>query len=273
LKAAVLAVLRGLSALSSRGSLLVAHLIAAATRPLGHGIADDRLAAVFPDLSPDARRAARQRTWESFLKGEALDATVRRGRESRDLPRTVPNPALDELRPPVVVASFHIGPFQALGAFLVTLPEHRVALAREQYEPRADMTLLYPGDDEWQRARTFVRALGELRSGRPVIVTVDGLPLGDHRMPTIEVPMLGRSMSFARGAFALARLGRAPIVPMIARWRGTGMAVTVGEPVAPARDEASMAVAIAGWVERYLTERPGEISVFLLDRLEPRLRR
>ena len=271
MKAAVLAVLRGLAALSPRGSLLVAHLIAVATRPLGHGIADDWLATVFPDLPPDARRVAKQGTWESFLKGEALDAVVRRG--VRDLPRTIPAPALDQVRPPAVVASFHIGPFQALGPVLVALGAPSVALAREQYRERPDMLLLHRGGDVWERARTFVRTLDELRSGRFVVVTVDGLPVGDHPIPSIQVPMLGRSMAFARGPFALARLGRVAIVPMVTRWRGTAMELIVGDPIAPDRDEPAMAAALAGWLERYLRERPGEISVFLLERLEPPLPR
>jgi lauroyl/myristoyl acyltransferase len=273
LKTVVLAVLRSLSRWWPRGAVLAAHVLASLTRPLGHGIADDWLAAVFPDLPPDPRRAARQRTWESFLKGEALDAAVRRGRGARDYPRAVPNPALSELRAPLVVASFHVGPFQALSAFVHMLPGTPAAVAREQYEARPDMTVLHRGADEWERARTFQRALGELRSGRSVIVSVDGLPVGDHPMPTIEVPMLGRSMPFARGPFALARLGRTPIVPMLTRWRGTAMEVTVGEPVAHDGGEASMAAAVAAWVERYLAERPAEVSVFLLERLRPPLPR
>ncbi|MFL5780364.1 MAG: hypothetical protein ACJ760_03545 [Thermoleophilaceae bacterium] len=253
--------------------MLVAHVLASLTRPLGHGISDGWLTAAFPGLRPDALPAVRQRTWENFLKGEALDAAVRRGGGTRDYPRATPNRALNELPPRVVVASFHIGPFQAVGAFLDTLPAARVTVAREQYEPRPDMTLLHRGEDEWQRARTFGRALAELRSGRPVIVNVDGLPTGDHPMPAIEVPMLGRSMPFARGAFALARLGRAPIVPVASRWRGTAMEVTVGEPIAPDRGEAPAAAALAAWLEGYLVESPGEVSVFLLERLSPPLPR
>jgi hypothetical protein len=273
LKATVLAALSWLARRWPHGGVLVAHVLASLTRPLRHGIEAGWLTAAFPDLPRDGLGAVRQRTWENFLKGEALDATVRRGRGTSDYPRALPNPALNRLPARVVVASFHIGPFQALGGFLDALPGPRVALAREQYELRPDMTLLHAGDDEWQRAHAFGRALRELRSGRSVIVTVDGLPVGDHPMPTIEVPMLGRSMPFARGAFALARLGRAPIVPMASRWRGTAMEVTVGEPIAPDRGEGAAAAAVAAWLERYLVERPGEVSVFLLERLRPPLDR
>jgi hypothetical protein len=272
LKTTVLAALRRLASWWPHGGVLAAHALAALTRPLGHGIADEWLTELFPDLAPDARRAARQRTWECFLKGEAVGAGVGRGSGSRDYPRLVPNPALDELRPPLIVASFHVGPFQALGAVLRSLPGEAVALAREQYESRPDVTMLYRGHDEWQRARTFRRMVSTLRSGGVALVNLDGFH-PDDSMATIEVPMLGRSLPLARGAFALARIAPAPIVPIVTRWRGTAMEVTVGDPISPEHGEARMAAATGDWLERYLREMPGEISVFLLELMRPPLPR
>jgi lauroyl/myristoyl acyltransferase len=253
--------------------VVVAHALAAATRPLGFGIADESLAEVFPELDRGARRAVRQQTWESFLKGDAVDSGVRRKKNLRDYPRIVPNAALDALRAPIVVASFHVGPFQALGAVLRSLPGEPFVVTREQFVGRADITMVHEGDDEWQRARTFHRTLSALRSDGVVLVMLDGLRVRGETVPTIEVPVLGRSLPLARGAFALARIGRVPMVPVVTRWRGSAMALTVGDPVPPDIGEEPMAAAVGGWIERYLRENPGEVSVFLLDLLRPPLRR
>jgi lauroyl/myristoyl acyltransferase len=269
LKDAVLATLRLIARVWPRAAVLVAHALAILTRPLGHGIADASLADAFPGISPADRRAARQRTWESFLKGEAVEAAIRRRGGSRAYPRVLPSPALAELRPPLVLASFHVGPYQALGGAMRTLPADVVSIDRGQYALSSDMTLLRGGEDEWQRAHTFHRTLSALRSGRFVLVTVDAFHPDEYAVAKIEVPLLGRTLPLARGAFALARISRTPIVPIVVRWRGTAMEVTVGDPIGPEAGEAGMAAATAGWLERYLLERPGEISVFMLDRLRP----
>lgn len=273
MKTAVLGFLRRLAGWWPRGGVLAAHVLAVLTRPLGHGIADDWLVAVFPELTPDRRRTVRQSTWESFLKGEATEAGVRRAKGPRDYPRLVPNPALSALRPPVVVASFHVGPYQALGATLSPLPGEALIVDREQFGARPDVTMVAGGDDEWQRARTFHRALGTVRAGGTVLTMLDGAHTDDYPVSTIHVPMLGRSLPLARGAFALARIGRAPIVPIVLRWRGTAMDATVGDPIAPDLGEERMAAAAAEWLERYLRRVPDEISVFVLERLRPPLRR
>jgi hypothetical protein len=228
---------------------------------------------VFPELTPDRRRAVRQRTWESFLKGEAAEAGLRHGTGTPDYPRLVPNPALNELRPPLVLASFHVGPFQALGATLRTLPGEAAVVAREQFESRPGLTLLHGGVDEWQRARTFNRTLGVLREGGTVLAMLDGTDPDDYPVSTIDVPMLGRSLPLARGVFALARIGKVPIVPIVLRWRGIAMAATIGDPIPSELGEERMAAATADWLEGYLRTTPDEISVFLLERLRPPLRR
>ena len=267
----MLAALRRLARLWPRGAVLAAHALASLTRPFGFGIADGWLAEVFPELDRRARRGVRQETWRSFLKGEAADAGVRRRRNLRDYPRIVGWEGRDAPRPPFVVASFHVGPFQALGAVLRSLPGEALIVTREQFVGRDDITMVPEGDDEWQRARAFHRSLAALRGQGLVLVMLDGLRVRGEEVATIEVPMLGRSLPLARGAFALARIGGAPIVPVVVRWRGSGMAVVVGDPVAPDASEEEMAAAMGAWLERYLRENPGEISVFVLDLLRPPL--
>lgn len=246
----------------------VADTLARLTGGLGFGIAPEWLTTVFPELTPDALRAARRRTWAAFLKGTALEAGVARvGR--RAYPRLVHDPAFAALEPPVILASMHVGPFQAIGAALRLLPGAKLAVTRGQYEQPADVKVMAGGEDEWARARTFHHALTTLREGGSVLITVDAFTPGEYDVSSIEAPMLGGTVSLARGAFALARVSGVPIRPLVARWRGTQLELSVGEAISPALGEEAMAAATARWVERYLRERPGEISVFLLERLRP----
>jgi hypothetical protein len=269
LKRPVLAALRLLAGVWPRGGIRVAHALAWLTGPFGFGIALEWLAAVFPDLSPDALRAARRGTWSGFLKGEALEAAmVRAGR--RGYPPLVPDPEFTALEPPLIFASFHVGPFQGIGAALRVLPGEAIAVTRGQFEEgRADVTLVSGGESEWERARTFYRAVVALRARSSLLITVDANTPDDYDVSTIDAPMFGGTLPLARGAFALSRVSGVPITPLVARWRGTELEVVVGDPISPDLGEAAMAAATARWVEDYLRERPGESSVFMLERLRP----
>ena len=258
--------LRLLAAAWPRAGVAAAHAFAALTLPLGHGIADADIAAVFPELGPEARRPVRQLTWEAFLKGEAVDAAVRR---RTGYPRVIPSPELTSLRPPLVLASFHVGPHQALAEVLRALPGEVVAIDRGQFARRGGLRLLPAGEDQWARARTFHRTVTALRSGASVFVDLDAFHPDDYDVATIEAPVLGRSLPLARGAFALARIGRVPLVPLVARWRGTAIETTVGEAIDPSAGEQAMAAAAGRFLDEYLRERPGEVSVFVLERLRP----
>jgi lauroyl/myristoyl acyltransferase len=272
LKRTVLAGLWLLAGIWPRTGLRVAHVLARLTGRFGFGIAPERLAEAFPDLPPDALLAVRRRTWAGFLKGEAIEAAmVRAGR--RGYPPVRMNPAFAALEPPVILVTFHIGPYQAIGAALRLLPGDVVALTRDQYKRQADVTLLPGGENERQRVRAFRRALSTLRSPGFVLITVDAVTPGDYEVSSVEAPLLGGTILLARGAFALARISGAPVVPVIARWRGTELELVLGDAISPTLDETAMAAATAQWAESYLREFPGEVSVFVLERLrapEPR---
>jgi lauroyl/myristoyl acyltransferase len=266
-KSFVVGALRWLGRRSVRAAVLVAHVLARLTRPLGHGISDDWLSAVFPQLDARARRAARQRTWENFLKGEAVRIAATYGR----YPPLLPNPRLAALRPPLVLASFHVGPYAAIGTALARLAGEVVALDRGQFGRVPHVTVLPRGENAAARSRAFSGALSALRSGGFVFVNVDAFePEHLDEVSTIEVPMLGRTLPLARGAFALARIAGVPIVPIVPRWRGQAIDVEIGESMRLGPDgERGLAEATAAWIERYLRERPGETSVFMLERLRP----
>jgi hypothetical protein len=267
LKALVLRALRRVGLLWPRGGLLLAGALARATRPLRFGIQEEWLAAVFPQLDRRALRVARQRTWEGYLKETVLEPVVQR----RGTSFVLPDPAVAGLRGPVILACFHVGPVAGLDSILASLPGEVVALERGRVRARTSYTLLSGNEDTWSRARSFNTALAALRRGAVVFLAVDAHEPGDYEVAQLAVPLLGREISLARGAFALARLGRAPIVPIVARWRGTAIEVELGARIEPSGDEAEMAGAAAAWIHGYLRERPGEVSVFILERLMPPL--
>jgi lauroyl/myristoyl acyltransferase len=265
LRAAVTWSLRHAGLRWPRGGLLLAGALARLTRPLRRGIADEQLAAAFPHLDRRARRVARRRTWEASLKGAVLGPVVQRHGPSLVLP----SPALARLPRPLILTSFHVGPVAGLDGLLATLPGEVVALERGWVRAPASYTLLSGNRDSWERARSFSRALVALRRGALVFLTVDAFEPEEYEVARIDVPMLGRKLSLARGAFALARIARAPIVPIVARWRGTAIEVEVGDLIEPSSDEAAMATATAAWIDGYLRGRPGEVSAFMLERLDP----
>jgi hypothetical protein len=109
-----------------------------------------------------------------------------------------------------------------------------------------------------------------LRSGGYVFTLVDGgYRDRGYDAATIDAPTLGGTVSLARGGFALARITRTPIVPLVARKCGRRVEITCGDPIPPTQDEEAMAAAVAQWLGEYLLEFPGEISARTLQTLRP----
>lgn len=269
LKTAQIRALRLFASHWPRPSFGVAHLLAFLSRPLGRGIPEARLATLFPELDPRALRDARRRTWSTFLKVEALGAALE-GPGARPVhPRLVATPALTDLRGPLILTSFHIGAYPAIGAAFEQLPGNVLVLHRGGFAPRPGVTLVPPGQDEWERARAFKRALETLRSGRFVFVAVDGGYREDgYESSTVGAPFFGGTITLARGAFALARITGTPIVPLVARWEGSRVAISSAAAIAPRPDDREMAAAAARWLESYLREFPGEVSPRTLEAIQ-----
>jgi hypothetical protein len=235
-----------------------------AARPLARGLqllnrtrTDEWFAAVFPSLSPEARRLARRRSWTNHLRAEALRLSTEQAVDAPQvLPEIAPNPALDALRPPLIFASFHIGLLPALGSVMQRLPADVLVIHRGRYSPREGTTLMRRGENEWERARTLHAAVAQLRGGGFVFTALDGGP----GTPSITAPMLGGQIDLARGVFALARMASAPIVPIAARDCGRQVVVATGEPISPDQGEEAMASAVVEWFAGYLLEFPGEVT-------------
>jgi hypothetical protein len=240
----------------------LAGALAWVTQPLRRGVAVDRIAAVLPGLRPADLEAARRAAWASALRSRALEAAFLAPAGRPVYPRMVAGNLPSGIRAPMVLVSFHVGALCAVGAALEDLPGDVVVLHDSEFHPRHGVTLLHTGTDEWSRAAAFRRALAALRSGGFVFLTVDYAPGA-----TVPATMLGRRVSLARGAFALTRMSGAPLVPLVAGWRGGGIKLHWGEPITAA-DEEALAAATAAWLERHLLAFPGDLAPVFLDLLE-----
>jgi hypothetical protein len=233
----------------------------------------EQVRALFPEL--DRRAAARvareiagqetrQRLLVHCLRQTGLDPV-------RPLLRTSAA-ELAALRPPLVLATFHVGAVQALGAALERLPGPVLAVRHGMlHATRPPLELVTTEGDGQRRADVFQRALVHLTRGGFVALALD-LSAG----PGLTVPCLGRTLTLARGPFALARLTGAPIVPLVARWRRGGLEIEIGRPLAagpatdPAARETALAAAAARWLEGYLRKSPADLGLGLLqDLLRP----
>lgn len=118
--------------------------------------------------------------------------------------------------------------------------------------------------DAASRASALKRAIDHLRAGGLVVATLDG-PGGTS---TGEVTCLGRRIVLRRGAFTLARLTGAPLVPVVCAWTTRShIDVRIAAPIERSRSaeltatalEDDMAVRTARWLDAYLRAEPQEI--------------
>ena len=128
---------------------------------------------------------------------------------------------------------------------------------------------MHAGDDPAARASTFLRTVRDVGGGTGVFALADAAQRGSFELARVEAPLLGRRLRLARGPFALARIAGVPIVPLVARWQGNGVAIVKGEPIVASEDDGETAAALAGWLEDYLRAFPGETAAYLVERLTP----
>jgi len=164
--------------------------------------------------------------------------------------------AATALRPPAILATAHLGALYLLAAGFDRLglqrtvlrwsPIHRPAPGEEPVAAQGGLV---------RRTHALLRGLEALRRGEYVISALDG-ELG----ASAPVSLLGRSLQLGVGAFALARLARAPVLPVAALWRGPRVVCELGPPVADA-------AAAALWLEALLRREPAQISLGLVRQL------
>lgn len=265
MKTALIESLRLIAGWWPRFGIWLARVLAWLSRPLGRGIPEERLAETFPQLPAAALPAVRRETWRNVLQNEALEAALSRSGSRPRYPRVVLDRPVTELSPPLVLVSFHVGPYRAVGAALERLSGDVLVLHRGNFAPLPGLTLIRTGDDEWARARALKHAVTTLRAGGFVYLAMDGFGEHGYDAATIEAPLLGGSVALARGGLALARITETPLVPLVARWRGNRAEIVCGDPIPPSTDEHAMAASMARWLEQRLLEAPGAISPRTLE--------
>lgn len=209
----------------------------------------------------DVNRILR-RFWSTHVRTQLLGGWIRRDRAAPIHALVRSNDAVGALRPPMIIGTFHIGPIYGLGVLSERLQGEPLVLRGQQFPferpKRPNVDLIRGGDQE--RAATFHRAIERLRDQGFVILALD--PKEAQR---IAAPFLGGTLHLARGAFAMARIARVPIVPVVARWDGNAIDLIVGDPLPISDDEQALAASAARWLETYLRERPGELSYRVLE--------
>ena len=186
----------------------------------------------------------------------------------RFAPKLISSVDPSSLTPPLVLTTFHLGPMTAFIPFLVRLPgptSTPVAAAVDAPRARAlyqDKLLSQPVQDDRQRIQAFTHAVRTLRSGGFALVVADAF--GTARVPAT---VLGRDVDLAGGAFALARLTGAPLLPLVPRWERGTVRMLAGDRI-PAGDPSMMAAALGGWLEDYLREHPRELTAQIAEALD-----
>jgi lauroyl/myristoyl acyltransferase len=248
--------LGGLASRSPRAGFLAADALAAMWAASSRHPNRADLRALFPDLANET--ATLRRIWRTHARTLLLGGWIRRDRMKPLHLLVRENVALRELRPPMILGTFHIGPTLGLGVLTERLHGETLVLRGTQFPldraatPRNVDTM---AGTEQQRAATFHRAIERLRADGFVILALD-----PREAQRISAPFFGGTLQLARGPFAMARIARVPIVPIVARWDGDEIELIVGDALPVANDETALATSAAQWLERYLRESPGELS-------------
>jgi len=229
------------------------------TGPLGLGLDEAAIRRFLPALSPAQVTRLRRETWTGWLRLRVLEAGLASPTARWPYPPLAGDADPTALQPPMVLAAFHVGPLPALGILLEQLPGE-VLVLQLSGNARKRLVVGWTGTEEWQRAAALRRAVSTLRAGGFVVLLVDA-----NEFPTtIDVTLFGRTTRLARGAFALARMTGSPLVPIAPRWRGSRVEITVGDPIPPG-EEAAMAAATAGWLERFVRTNPQTLGRLFVD--------
>ncbi|HEY1521560.1 MAG TPA: hypothetical protein VGF70_00985, partial [Solirubrobacteraceae bacterium] len=149
------------------------------------------------------------------------------------------------LRPPMILVSFHTGGTMAFRLLFEQLPGKVLALRFNETSvpPPPGVARATTGSGELERIAAAKHAGDALREGGFVFMMLDGA--GPWNTP---IAAFDRTLFVSSGAFRLARITEAPIVPVIAEWRCRRMEIVLGRPIAPA-DEETMTARLASWLE------------------------
>ena len=251
-----------LATLSPRVAFAVTDALAALLTIGSRRPSRTMLRSLFPNLSRHDTGRVLRRIWTTYARTLLLGGWIRRAGRAPVRLIVRENDAVGRLRPPMIVSTFHIGPTLGLGVLSERMQGETLVMRGTQFpldRATRENVNLVEGTDQ-QRAATFHRAIERLRRNGFVILALD-----PHEAHRIAAPFFGRTLQLARGPFAMARIARVPIVPLVARWDGQEIELIVGEPLPILDDEQALAALAAQWLERYLRESPGELSARILE--------
>lgn len=237
-----------------RTAIAGAALLGWLTGPVGRRVRDDEITHFLPGLGPREVRRLQRAIWSRWLRLRVLEAASSSPTARWPYPKLAPGAALPQVDGPAILVSFHLGPIPVSGMLLEQLrPE--VLVMKVGRSKRPGLQSVAVGTDDWSRAAAFKCAVQALHRGGVVFVMADANVVPS----TIDAWLFGRRVRFARGAFALARLTGAPLVPVAVRWRGVDVEIVAGAPVRE-QAEADAAAAVAAWLERFVQDAPEEIG-------------
>lgn len=235
--------LRGVGIVMPRFSLVLAGLTGKASAPFRR-VSTREVRGLYPTLSE--REAAR--LLRHVLAME-LRSKLLAGFRERNLLALVRGLDLDEaVTPPMILATFHVGPLFALLAALAHFETPVYVMRRLRGSQHGAAELL--------------RGLKALDGGGVVAVPVD-----PTRAATITVQFFGKPLVLARGAFSLARISGVPVLPVLPVWRGYEASAVFGEKLhAPSgmaveAAERFLAEGVIRWLEDYLRHHPEDIGI------------
>jgi len=201
-----------------------------------------------------------------------LDARIRRRGASWLGARLRPpdRGAIDGLRAGgrgLLLVAWHAGVVGAIAPALARVGVEALVLLharRPEASPGIEQVELRAADGS---AAALKRAVDRLRAGGVVVYAVD-VPWEDRETAIGPFPLLGRAAPLKPGASLMARLGRAAVAPVTARWTGRTVEVDVHAPIvgtAPPDCAAGADRAVDGAVcvfwDGYLRAHPGELWV------------
>jgi hypothetical protein len=234
--------------------------------PMATFAVSDRVAPLhFPRLrSAEVTRETDLWSRRQLLRNRLLTEAIKiYGYDKRIAALALPHPSLAALQPPAIITTFHVGVLPMLGFALEQLPAPVLIVRRHPGgTPHSSFERGATRGTEQERALLFHRCVNFLRSGRFVMIAADPFPTERGALAT---PFRGGIIRLTRGPYALARITGAPLIPLVARWRGARVEFVVGDAVPAAKEEAAMAREMASWLDRYLTEAPEEMSEQVLN--------
>jgi len=163
---------------------------------------------------------------------------------------------------PVVLAPWHFGPLFAIGTALIKMDVPVLVLQRwPRKQQGSHIEYLHFEGSAASRVQTLKRGVQRLHGGGVVMTVVD-VPTNETPEIPGPYPLLGRDVDLLEGAATLARIGRAAVIPVSARWQGNKAIVQFAPPVATPEDaptETDIQTALATWWEREIIRRPEEL--------------